>query len=183
MAGSQDSARNPARVAEEDDGAGWNPAGPALLCWDGSASALRAVSQAARLLGEGRRAIVLFAHVPVESARGLLAGMAGPDAPIMGATDAEVLLERGTDAARRAGFDASPMCVEAERKTATIIVETAEEQDAAVIVMGQRGRSAVGVALLGSVARGVISSSQRPVILAAPAERSAHSAAPARPAG
>ena len=160
-----------------------DPTGPVLLCWDGSASARRAIDQAAKVLGAGRAATVLFAHVPTESARGLLAGMAGPDAPIMGATDAEALLEQGIDAAREAGFDASPLCVPADRKTAAIIVDTADEQDAPVIVMGQRGRSAIGVALLGSVARDVINSMHRPVMLVAPATADAQSAAPARPAG
>ena len=158
-----------------------DPAGPAILCWDGSASAQRAIRQAATLLGRGRRATVLFAHVPTESARGLLGGLSGPDAPIMSATDAEALLEQGMDIAREAGFDAAPLAVPAERGTASIIVQTAEEQDAAVIVMGQRGRSALGVALLGSVARGVINSFHRPVILVAPAGSDPESAAPARP--
>jgi nucleotide-binding universal stress UspA family protein len=100
----------------------------------------------------------------------------------MGATDAAALLEQGTAAARDAGFDASPLAVVADRKTASIIIDTAEEQDAPVIVMGQRGRSAVGVALLGSVARDVINSFHRPVMLMAPVDGGAHSAGPARPA-
>lgn len=158
------------------------PAGPALLCWDGSDSSLRAIRQAARILGEGQRATVLFAHVPTESARGLLAGLGGPDAPIMGVTDAEVLLEQGIDAAREAGFDASPMPVVAERKTGDIIVTIADDQDASVIVMGQRGRSAIGVALLGSVARDVLNSHHRPVMLVGPSSGPG-SEGSARPAG
>jgi hypothetical protein len=51
-----------------------DPTGPALLCWDGSESARRAIRQTAKLLGAGRRALVLFAHVPTESAPGLLGG-------------------------------------------------------------------------------------------------------------
>ena len=160
-----------------------NPVGPAVLCWDGSASALHAIRQSAQLLGQGRRAIVLFAHIPTESARGVFAGLGGPDAPIMGMTDAEILLEQGTHAAREAGFDASPMGVVASRKTDAIIVATADEQDASVIVMGQRGRSALGVAVLGSVARGVINNAaHRPVILVAPSQAGSRSAGPARPA-
>lgn len=160
-----------------------NPTGPVLLCWDGSASARRAISQAAKVLGEGRRATLLFAHVPTESAGGVLAGRSGPDAPIMGHADAEALIEQGLDAARAAGFDAAPLGVVADRKTSAIIVETADAQDAPVIVMGQRGRSAIGVALLGSVARDVINSFHRPVMLVAPEDGHSRSAAPARPAG
>jgi hypothetical protein len=50
-----------------------------------------------------------------------------------------------------------------------------------VIVMGQRGRSAIGVALLGSVAGDVINSFHRLVMLVAPAADRLRSAAPARP--
>lgn len=157
-----------------------DPTGPAILCWDGSESARRAIRQAAKLLGAGRGALVLFAHVPTESASGLLAGLSGPDAPTMGVTDAEVLLEQGIEVARDAGFDATPLLITADRKTAEIIVAAAEEHDAPVIVMGQRGRSAVGVALLGSVARDVINSFHRPVMLVAPVAGE-HAAAPARP--
>ena len=159
-----------------------DPTGPALLCWDGSESARRAIRQAAKLLGGGRRALVLFAHVPTESAPGLLGGLAGPDAPIMGVTDAEALLEQGIEVARDAGFEAAPLGVVADRKTAAIILETAEEHDAPVIVMGQRGRSAIGVAMLGSVARDVINSFPRPVMLVAPTADGG-SSAPARPVG
>jgi nucleotide-binding universal stress UspA family protein len=160
-----------------------DPTGPAVLCWDGSDSARRAIEQAAQILGKGHRATVLFAHVPTESARGLLAGLGGPDAPIMGDSDAELLLEQGTDTARKAGFAASPMAVVAGRRTAEIIVAVAEEQDAPVIVMGQRGRSAISAALLGSVAREVISSFHRPVMLVGPTRPGTTSAGPARPAG
>jgi nucleotide-binding universal stress UspA family protein len=101
----------------------------------------------------------------------------------MGVTDAEALIEQGLAAAREAGFDASPLAVVADRKTAEIIVATADEQDSPVIVLGQRGRSAIGAALLGSVARDVINSFHRPVMLVSPADPRAGSAAPARPAG
>jgi nucleotide-binding universal stress UspA family protein len=158
--------------------------GPALLCWDGSASSRRAMQQAAQVLGPGRAAVVFFAYVPTESARGILAGVSGPDAPIMGETDAEVLLEQGIAAARAAGFDASTRGVVADRKTAQMIVATAEEIDAPVIVMGQRGRSALATAILGSVARDVINdSTHRPVMIVAPSEPGPGTAAPARPAG
>ena len=158
--------------------------GPALLCWDGSASSRRAIEQAATVLGPGYRAEVFFAYVPTESARGILAGLSGPDAPIMGVTDAEVLLEQGAAVASAAGFETSTRSVVADRRTAEIIVAAAAEVDAPVIVMGQRGRSALGTVLLGSVARDVINNSaHRPVMVVAPSEPDPRSAAPARPAG
>lgn len=147
-----------------------NSNGPALLCWDNSDGAARAIEHAGRILGDGHPAIVLFAHVPTESARGILGGLSGPDAPIMGVTDAEDVLERGVGAARGAGFDATGLLIAAERKTAEIITSTADERDALVIVMGQRKRSGIGKLLLGSVAREVLDSEHRPVLMVSPGE-------------
>jgi nucleotide-binding universal stress UspA family protein len=140
---------------------------PVLLCWDGSSSAASAIAHAARILGAGRPAIVLFAHVPTEKHRGVLAGTSGPDAPILGIADAKDMLEEGVRVARQVGFDASGNRVVAERKTAEIIVDAAEEHDALLIVMGQRGRSGLKAALLGlgSVAQAVLSSYGGPVML------------------
>jgi nucleotide-binding universal stress UspA family protein len=145
-----------------------NPNGPALLCWDNSEAAARAIEHAGRILGEGRPALVLFAHVPTEAARGVLGGLSGPDAPIMGVTDAEDVLERGLGVARRAGFQPTGMLIPAARKTSEVIAEIAEAHDALMIVMGQRQRSAIGKLLLGSVAREVLDSHHRPVLLVGP---------------
>jgi nucleotide-binding universal stress UspA family protein len=145
-----------------------DPLGPDVLCWDGSQSAARAIAQAARTLGSGRRAVVLFAHVPTESAAGVLAGRGGPDAPVLGPADAEDVLEQGVRVAHDAGFEASGLRVEADRKTAAIIVETAEREDAPLIVMGQRGRSGLKLALLGTVSRDVVNSFHRPVLIVGP---------------
>jgi nucleotide-binding universal stress UspA family protein len=141
--------------------------GPVLLCWDGSASAGSAIAHAAQILGAGRRAIVLFAHVPTEEHRGVLAGPSGPDAPVIGVADAEDMLEEGLHVASQAGFDASGQRIAADRRTAEIIVAAAQEHDASLIVMGQRGRSGLKAALLGlgSVAQGVLSSYDGPVML------------------
>ncbi len=141
-----------------------------LLCWDGSSSASRAIGQASRILGEGRPATVLLAHVPVEEHAGVFGGTGGPDAPIMGPADAEDLLEEGVRVARSAGFDATGVRVVAKQKTAEIIVATAEEQGAPLIVMGQRGRSGLKAALLGlgSVAQEVLRAYPGPVLLVGP---------------
>jgi nucleotide-binding universal stress UspA family protein len=141
--------------------------GPVLLCWDGSASAGSAIAHAAQLLGAGRRAIVLLAHVPTEEHGGVLAGPSGPDAPVVGLADAEDMLEEGVRIAGQAGFDASGQRIAADRRTAEIIIAAAQEHDAALIVMGQRGRSGLKAALLGlgSVAQGVLSAYGGPVLL------------------
>lgn len=141
---------------------------PALLCWDGSDGAASAIQHAGRILGQGHAALVVFAHVPTESSRGVLAGFSGPDAPIMGVSDAEDLLERGVRVAREAGLNATGLRIAAERRTSEILVALAEEHDAVLIVMGQRERSALGTLLLGSVAREVVNAHHRPVLLVGP---------------
>lgn len=151
--------------AEGDDSASTD--GPVLLCWDGSDGARQAMRDA-RAVIRTRRAIVLFAHVPTESARGILGGLSGPDAPIMGEADAEVVLDAGVQAARKEGYEASPMRIVAEGKTAEIIVAVADQHDAPLIGMGQRKRSALGTLMLGSVARGVLARHHRPVLLSGP---------------
>lgn len=151
-----------------------DPKGPALLCWDGSDGAALAIQHAARLLGSGHPAVVLFAHVPTESARGLLGGTSGPDAAIMGVSDAEELLERGVEIAAAAGLEATGLRIEADRKTAEIVASLADEQDAPLIVMGQRPRSALGRLVLGSVSRDVLESFHRPVLLVGPGSHGLH---------
>jgi nucleotide-binding universal stress UspA family protein len=155
-------------VEEGSAGDGSPSERPVLLCWDGSESAARAIAHTAAILGPGRHATVLFAHVPTESARGILGGFSGPDAPIMGTTDVEALMEEGLRVARAAGFEAKALPMAAEGKTSEVIVRIAEEEGSALITMGQRERSGFGTLILGSVARGVLESHHRPVLLAGP---------------
>jgi nucleotide-binding universal stress UspA family protein len=145
-----------------------NRRGPVLLCWDGSDAARRAIASAGEVFDPGRTAVVFSAYVPTESARGVLGGLSGPDAPIMGPTDAEDLMAQGVTAASQAGFDATARLVVAEERTSKLIVAEAEARDCLMIVMGQRERSALGTLFLGSVAREVLEAMHRPVMLVGP---------------
>lgn len=140
-----------------------DPHGPAIFCYDGSEGAARAIRLAHGILRDRHPAVVLFVHTPTERSMGGLGR--GPDAPILGPADAEDVLERGVALAREAGFEAEGLRVEADRKTASIIAELAEQRDADVIVLGQRGRSGIASAVLGSVSRDVINAFQRPVLV------------------
>jgi nucleotide-binding universal stress UspA family protein len=53
----------------------------------------------------------------------------------------------------------------ADRRTAEIIANAAEERDAPGIVMGQRGMSGLKSAVLGSVSRAVVNAYHRPVVV------------------
>lgn len=82
----------------------------------------------------------------------------------------------GVEVAIAAGFEAKPearraLAKAAERGTATVwraILDAAEEKDAAVVVVGARGRSGVGSALLGSVSYGIAHNGKRPVLIVPP---------------
>ena len=109
----------------------------------------------------------MYVYKPTERSLGVAQAMTGGtiDAPVSGEQDARAVLDAGVEAAREAGFDVDPLLVEADRRVAQVITATAEDLDAPAIVMGQRGRSGLKSALLGSVSRDVVNAYHRPVIL------------------
>jgi nucleotide-binding universal stress UspA family protein len=141
--------------------------GPFVLCYDGSEAAERAIEVSTGLLGTGRKAKLLYVYKPTERSMGVAQGITGGriDAPVSGEADAHDLIDRGVKFARDAGYDVEPVLVQADRAIAEIITATAEEVDAPAIVMGQRGRSGLKSALLGSVSRDVVNAYHRPVII------------------
>ena len=144
-----------------------DPRGPLVLCYDGSDAAERAIRIAPVLVGRGGAARVLYAYKPTERSLGVAQGITGGriDAPVHGEADAHDVVDRGVAIARDAGFEAEPLLVQADRRTAAIGAETAEELDAPAIVMGTRGLSGLKGVVLGSVAREVVNAYHRPVVL------------------
>lgn len=145
---------------------------PILLAFDGSDPARQAIEQAAALF-PGRRAVVTTVWRSLESGAAA-ARVALPDAVVddaverLDAAAGESALEiarEGAELATAAGMQATPdarVCGDAVWST---ILDAAEEIDAAAIVVGSRGRSAVQAALLGSTSSGVLHRSRRPVVL------------------
>lgn len=122
-------------------------AGPVVVAWDGSAGAEAALAAAGRLFGH--RSIVAVsvdddAEVPAPPTGGNV-------------THTHV---------RRTG-------VRRARGVAAAVVAAADDHDAAVVVVGSRGRSAVREILLGSVAMGTLHHSHRPVLVVPDPERNA----------
>lgn len=144
-----------------------NPRGPLVLCYDGSEPAERAIRIAPVLVGRGRAARVLYAYKPTERSLGVAQGIAGGriDAPVLGEADAHAIVDRGVGIARDVGFEAEPLLLVADRRTAELVAEQAEELDAPAIIMGTRGLSGLKSAALGSVAREVVNAYHRPVVL------------------
>ena len=161
----------PAGGADIDAGA------PALLAYDGSASADRAIAVAATLLRQ-RPAVVASAWlgiapvvgvatiaIPGEVAR---SGAARLDegARLLAAGEAS----EGAAAMAAAGWACEHVALETSRNVPAAIIDAADERDAAVIVTGTRGRSRIRAALLGSTAESILRHAGRPVLLVPPAD-------------
>jgi nucleotide-binding universal stress UspA family protein len=145
---------------------------PALLCFDGSSDARRAITEAATLLGGGPAVVVhvweplsaLVLRNPLISSPGPLVEQAA-ELDAAGAEAAERLAEEGGEIARSAGFDAEVLCIKSAGGVWPRIVQIAEERDARAVVLGPRGLSTFGSVLLGSVSSGVAHHCRRPVLV------------------
>jgi nucleotide-binding universal stress UspA family protein len=141
------------------------PNGPVIFAYDGSELAKLAIAEAARQLAPGRNALVLtvwqlfdVGFVPSVE----LQINATEVADVKSA--AEQTAEEGAALAKAAGFSARAVEVQAE-PTWKGIVRVADEQDAAVIVLGSHGRDGLPGVLLGSVAEAVAAHSRRSVLI------------------
>jgi nucleotide-binding universal stress UspA family protein len=143
-------------------------ASPVILCYDGSDDAAVAIQRAAELFGP-RRAVVLVAwpraHAQLYAMPGLVYAqdLEALDAAAIKAS-AE-LADKGADLAREAGFDAEAVSVRADGPLWQTILETAEQQDAAAIVLGSRGLSGIKSLVLGSVSGAVVHHATRPTLV------------------
>jgi nucleotide-binding universal stress UspA family protein len=82
------------------------------------------------------------------------------------AAAAQKIAEEGAAGARERGYNAEARIAEATESVAKAIDDIAEELDAGLIVCGQRGRGAIGSALLGSVSHALAAHTRRPVLIA-----------------
>jgi nucleotide-binding universal stress UspA family protein len=76
------------------------------------------------------------------------------------------LAQQGAQAATSRGARASAMGVLSETSVWGTILRVAEENDAAAIALGSRGRSEVQSLVLGSVSHAVLHHSDRPILVA-----------------
>ena len=118
------------------------PEGPVTVGWDGSAGAYAALETAERLFPDRR-----IVAVSVEDA----ADVPAPPGSAPGGRVTHVHISRGRGRQARA--------------TANAVIAAADDQGAAVVVVGSRGHSAVREIVLGSVAMGVLHDSHRPVMV------------------
>jgi len=153
---------------------------PVLIAYDGSSHAQGAIVEAGRVLGAGRRAVVLIVREPIETF--VFSGLGGGgtlDPATVSAmqesaqNEATVVAEEGARLAREAGFDAEPR-VEVAASPWQEIVGVADQLDAGVIAIGSRGRTGLPKVLLGSVASAVAQHSRRSVLVVHPEASAEH---------
>ena len=150
-----------------------DPAGPLLLCYDGSANAAMAIRRSAALFSR-RRAVVLTVWEPMAlwDPRDPATILSAPlDKLASRALDVDQILEelsretleRGVALAREAGFVPEEELIRGKPWSA--ICHVAQDLDAEAIVMGARGLSRLQSVLLGSVSFAVLAHARRPVLV------------------
>ncbi len=143
---------------------------PVLFCYDGSDGSKTALTAAAEWI-KPADAVVLTVWTPA----GILLARAGSfivaipnegEVDDQEAASAQQIAEEGAAGARRRGYNAAARVAQAGDSVAKTIDEVADELGAGLIVCGQRGRGAVGSALLGSVSHALAAHTKRPVLIA-----------------
>ena len=145
---------------------------PVVVAYDGSAPARAAIAHAARLFPSRPTVVVSVCQSVAAATPATLIAVPASVAreaqtrlDAESARHAEMLAEEGAALARDAGADASATAVTLSGPVWPAIIEVADEEDAAVVVMGSRGRSTLTEAVLGSVSRGVLHHCRRPVMI------------------
>ena len=146
--------------------------GIALLCTDGSDLSVEALAAGLAVLGPGVAPVVVTVVEPSDPALVTGTGFAGGvmSADELTAMDGElraeatetltrVVADLGLDGADTRVLDGSP---------GQAICDLADEADAAVVVMGSRGRGGLKRAVLGSVSDHVVRHAPCPVVVTTP---------------
>ena len=149
------------------------PTGPLLICYDGSEDARYAIERAGDLLRD-RRALVLTVWQPAAGLGSF--AWAGATTSMVdfveldraAAEAAGRVAAEGAQIAREVGLEAEPVAIGASGPAWESILEIAQEQDAAAVVMGSRGLTGVRSILLESVSRAVVHHSHRPTLVVHP---------------
>lgn len=134
-----------------------------LVATDGSASSAEAVAFGIDLAAEHEAELIFLHVVPaldVVAATPFGFGGAFPHEP---SVEDRVLLEDAAWTAANHGVLSTTALLRGD--TVDEIVAYADSHDVDLIVIGSRGRGAIATALLGSVSRGVLAESKRPVLV------------------
>jgi len=144
-----------------------------LFGYDGSEHARAAIDRAGHLLRPGPAVVVtVWSTLEGAAPSAMLALPGGVVAEAVSDIDAatreaaEAMAAEGAALAVAAGFEARPHVVRRSGAVFAALIACADELDAAAIVLGSRGRSALAATLLGSVSTGVLHHTARPVLIA-----------------
>ncbi len=157
---------------------------PVVIAYDGSPAAREAVRRAGELFA-GRAAIVVTVWSSVGAASAGRAAL--PDEVVQVARerldrsardDAATVADEGARLASECGLVARAATTACGHSVWETLNKVGEEEDAAVVVAGSQGRSAISAALLGSATTGLVRHAVRPVLIVPLDE-----AAKARPEG
>jgi nucleotide-binding universal stress UspA family protein len=155
------------------DGAG-TLTGPAVLAYDGSEPAKRAIAVAGRLL-QGRPIVVVhvwesqfrhtltarsLSHGPVDELRKIVDVL---DRAL--ADNASAIVEEGVQAAQAVGLEATGQALESDAGVWRVLSTAARTHDAAIVIAGSRGLGSTRAALLGSVSAGLAHNAELPVLI------------------
>jgi nucleotide-binding universal stress UspA family protein len=140
------------------------PDAPILICYDGSDEAEHAIAVAASLFRDREAVVVDVGPLDMVAESFAAAGSGAADLDRVAYEGALARAEKGAELARAAGFRAGARA-EVNAPTWLGITETADDVDAAAIVVGSRSLNRIRRAFEGSVSNDVVEHARRPVLV------------------
>ncbi|MET4095798.1 universal stress protein [Arthrobacter sp. UYCu712] len=139
-----------------------------LIAYDGSPNAQSAIQTVASLF-PGATAVLLYARQPLEGFASHLEGhpaleeLKELDAAALDVS--EQIAADGAQLARRLGLIVEPLVSSTMATASEVIVDTAEEKNVDLIVLGSRGLRGFKATLLGSTSANVLHHATRPTLV------------------
>ncbi len=147
--------------------------GAVMFCYDGSDGARHALDRGGEYF-RAHTALVVCVWRSLVDLQALempyieIPPLEDPEFDRAGEEHARSVAAGGCERLQQAGISAEPLAVQAVGSVWRAILETADERNASVLVLGSRGLSGVRALMLGSVSHAVVNHSRRPVLIVPP---------------